>query len=88
MKKALKWIGNKLLFIWKSIPKVWVVTILLAIIVGVSTLIITGNPDMAIIFSFFSFLAMAIFFIGCIHLRLLWWYWTKTGDYENKNKEE
>lgn len=88
MKKVLKWIGNKLLYTWKSVPKVWVITLLLALIVGITTLIITGSPDMAVRFGFFSFLTMAVFFIGYVNLRQLWWYWTKTGDYEDNNKEE
>jgi len=79
MKKILNWLKNAFLYLWESIPKVWICIFILSTI---------GCFLFSVEIGIIALFVLAAGYILFAWLRQLWWWITKTGDYETKNKKK
>ena len=80
MKKVFTWIWDRIKWVLTSIPLYISLSLLISIIIG----LVTWN----VVYGFFAMIGIVILIIIFIFGRQLWWWITKTGDYENSDKKE
>lgn len=76
--KILDWFKNLSYKISNVIPRMWQFVFFIGIICAVTFGIATGLAVIGL---------LTILIVLFVWLRQLWWFITKTGDYENKNKK-